>query len=189
MERTTGAAEPRPIVLSNAVTGMTLRILRSAADTGGALLEMEAGYPPGSAVPPPHLHPLQEERFAVLEGHMRAVVGGAARDLVAGDSLRIPAGEAHAMWNPGTVGARLSWQVRPALRTQEFFEVFFALAARGMVDARGVPGLLDLALLAPHFRSEIRVTQPPEWVQRLVFGALGPLARGLGRCPELRSRA
>ena len=181
--------EPRPVVLTNPVTGMSLRILRSAADTGGALLEMEAGYRPGSAVPPPHFHPLQEEWFVILEGGMRAVVGGVRRDLVAGDSLMIPAGESHAMWNPGTVDARVSWQVRPALRTQEFFEVFCALAAQGKVDAHGVPGLLDLALLMPHFRSEIRVTRPPAWIQRLVFGALGPVARALGRCPELRKPA
>ncbi len=118
---------------------------------------------------------------------MRAVVGGVGRDLAVGESLVIPAGEVHSMWNPGPGLARVNWQVRPALRTQEFFAVVFALAARGQVDAQGVPGLLDLALLMPHFRREIQVTSPPAWVQRLLFGALGPLSRRLGRCPELRS--
>ena len=174
-------------MLTNPVTGMTLRIRRCAADTEGSLLEMEAAYPAGSPAPPEHFHPLQEEHFVILEGGMRAVAGGVARDLAAGESLVIPAGESHAMWNPGPGSARVNWQVRPALRTLEFFEVAFALAARGRVDAHGVPGLLDLALLMPHFRQEIRVTRPPAAVQRLIFGLLGPLARLLGRCPELRS--
>ncbi len=175
------------IVLTHPVTGMSLRIVRSGVESGGALLEMEAAYPAGSAAPPPHFHPAQEERFAVLEGRMRAVVGGVGRDLAVGENLLIPAGEVHSMWNPGPGLARVNWQVRPALRTQEFFAVVFALAARGQVDAQGVPGLLDLALLMPHFRREIQVTSPPAWVQRLLFGALGPLSRRLGRCPELRS--
>jgi mannose-6-phosphate isomerase-like protein (cupin superfamily) len=174
------------VQLTNPVTGMALRILRSAAGTSGALLEMEAFYPAGSAVPPPHFHPRQEERFVILEGAMRAVVGGARRDLAAGESFVIPAGEVHSMWNPGPGSARVNWQVRPALRTQEFFAVVFALAARGQVNAHGVPGLLDLALLMPHFRPEIQVTSPPAWVQRGLFGLLAPLARALGRCPELR---
>lgn len=174
-------------MLTNPVTGMTLRILRSAEETGGELLEMEAAYPAGSAAPPAHFHPHQEERFVILEGSMRAVVGGVRRDLAAGETLVLPAGTSHAMWNPGPGQARVSWQVRPALRTQEFFAVVFALAARGGVNAQGVPGVLDLALLMPHFRPEIQVTSPPAWVQRGLFGLLGPVARALGRCPELRS--
>lgn len=175
-------------LLANPVTGMTLQILRSAEETGGELLEMEAGYPAGSAAPPFHFHPRQEERFVILEGRMRAVLGGVERDLVAGESLVILAGEAHAMWNPGPESARVSWQVRPALRTQQFFETVFALAARGEVSADGVPGLLDLALLMPYFRPEIQAHRPPAWVQRVVFGAFAPLARLVGRCPELRRK-
>lgn len=175
------------IVLTHPVTGMSLRILTSAVESGGALLEMEAFYPAGSAAPPPHFHPRQEERFVILAGGMRAVVGGVRRDLAARESLVISAGETHAMWNPGSGGARVNWQVRPALRTQEFFAIVFALAGRGQVNAQGIPGLLDLALLMPHFRPEIQVTSPPAWVQRLLFGLLGPISRRLGRCPELRS--
>lgn len=175
-------------LLANPVTGMTLRILRSAEETGGELLEMEAGYPAGSSRPPAHLHPRQEERFTILEGGMRAVVGGVQRDLAVGDSLTLPAGTLHAMWNPGPGSARVSWQVRPALRTQQFFATVFALAARGQVHADGVPGLLDLALLMPYFRPEIQAHRPPAWVQRAVFGVLAPLARLAGRCPELRRK-
>ena len=69
------------IVLTNPVTGMSLRILTSAAESGGSRLEMEAFYAAGSAVPPPHFHPRQEERFVILEGGMRAVVGGVRVDL------------------------------------------------------------------------------------------------------------
>ncbi len=36
---------------------MTLRLVCTAAETDGALLEMEATYPAGSPEPPEHLHP------------------------------------------------------------------------------------------------------------------------------------
>lgn len=181
-----GRGSAAATLLTNPVTGMTLRILHSAEETGGELLEMEAGYPAGSARPPAHLHPRQEERFVILEGGMRAMVDGVERDLAAGESLILPAGTLHAMWNPGPGSARVSWQVRPALRTQQFFETVFALASRGQVNGDGIPGLLDLSLLMPYFRAEIQAHRPPAWMQRVVFGMLAPLARLLGRCPELR---
>ncbi len=41
-----------------------------------AHLVMEAAYSGEGAMPPPHLHPSQEERFTVLSGAVRAIVGG-----------------------------------------------------------------------------------------------------------------
>ncbi len=169
------------IVLANAVTGVVFRIRRTAADTGGELLEMEAAYPPSSAVPPPHLHPRQHERFRILEGAMHASVAGRLRVLRAGDTVEIPAGTVHAMWNAGAVPARVNWQTRPALRTQEFFAAAFALAARGRVDARGTPRLLDLAILVPRYWQEIRITRPSPLLQRILFAVLRPVALLLGR--------
>jgi mannose-6-phosphate isomerase-like protein (cupin superfamily) len=38
-----------------------------------------------------------------------------------GDVLDIPRGTPHRMWNPGEQRARVLWQTRPALRTEEWF--------------------------------------------------------------------
>lgn len=123
----------------------------------------------------------------MLSGHLRATVNGITRDLHAGDTLTIRAGETHSMCNPGAGRARVNWQVRPALRTLEFFECVYAFAAHGKLDARGGSRLLDLVLVLRHFRAEIEVTSPPLVVQWLVFGAIGLVERTLGR--GLRSGA
>lgn len=164
-------------ILINPVTGYRYAILRAAADTGGALLDMEVTYPAGAGEPPGHLHPVQEERFEVLEGSLQVRVAGEPRELRTGDTLVIPAGVAHSMWNPSDAQARVRWQTRPALRTEEFFEALVYLAGTGRVNAKGAPGLLDLALLLPEFADEVRLVRPPAAVQRLLFGALAPIAR------------
>src|SRR5690348_9606715 len=100
---------------------MTLRVVRGADDTGGELLELEATYEPGSVEPPEHLHPKQDERFEILAGTMAARIGDERKVLEAGEELFIPAGTPHSMWNAGSDTARLAWETRPALRTEDFF--------------------------------------------------------------------
>jgi hypothetical protein len=43
-----------------------------------------------------------------------------------------------------------------------------------------MPNLLQLALLGREFRREIEFIRPPRFVQRVLFGALAPLARARG---------
>jgi hypothetical protein len=118
----------------------------------------------------------------VLAGTVRVRLGGALRDLRAGDALDVPAGARHAMWNPsGDLSATVRWETRPALTTERMFEAMFGLATRGAVDARGVPGLLDMAVLLRRHRREFRLSRPAPAVQAIVFGTLAPVARLLGR--------
>jgi mannose-6-phosphate isomerase-like protein (cupin superfamily) len=84
------------------------------------LLVMEASYGGDGNLPPEHLHPRQLERFEVLEGAVRAIVDGVERRHGKGDRFEVPAGAPHQMTGDGP--ARVHWEVRPALRTAEFFE-------------------------------------------------------------------
>jgi Cupin domain len=84
------------------------------------LLEMEANYPGDGTLPPEHFHPKQAEHFEVLEGTVRAVIAGVEHRFEAGESFDVPAGTPHQM--AGETPARFNWQVRPPLRTAEFFE-------------------------------------------------------------------
>jgi mannose-6-phosphate isomerase-like protein (cupin superfamily) len=133
--------------------GFVLRLVRTAAETGGDLLEMEATYGGDAALPPEHLHPRQDERFEVLEGAVRTVVGGVERRYDAGETFAVPAGTPHQMTGDGP--ARVRWEVRPALRTAEFFE---RLYGSGPDSARAAPD--PLAFLA-EFGDEIRLTGAP----------------------------
>jgi hypothetical protein len=71
-------------------------------------------------MPPTHLHPNQAEHFEVLEGSMRAIVDGEERVFGAGETIDVPVGTPHQMG--ADEPTRMRWEVRPALRTAEFFE-------------------------------------------------------------------
>lgn len=96
--------------------GFRLTLLRISEEE----LEMEASYAGKGGLPPEHFHPSQDEHFEVLEGAVRAVVDGEERRYAAGEAFDVPAGTPHQMAGDGP--ARLRWQVRPALRTADFFE-------------------------------------------------------------------
>ena len=100
--------------------GSRLLLVSTGEETGGELLEMEASYPDSGTMPPVHFHPEQFERFEVLEGAMRTIIGGAERRYEQGETFEVPVGTPHQMAADGPT--ELRWQVTPALRTAEFFE-------------------------------------------------------------------
>src|SRR3954447_10284521 len=100
--------------------GHSLLFVKTGEETGGELLEMEASYSGEAGMPPEHLHPKQAERFEVLEGSMRTIIDGEERTYAEGESFEVPPGTPHQMGAEGP--ARMRWEVRPALRTAEFFE-------------------------------------------------------------------
>ena len=115
---------------------MSLLLVRTGEETDGDLLEMEASYSGEAGMPPEHLHPKQAERFEVLEGRMRAIVDGEERVYEEGESFDVPPGTPHQMAAEGPT--RMRWEVKPALRTAEFFERLYGDgpdSAREMGDA------------------------------------------------------
>lgn len=164
----------------NPRTGQRMRFVKTAADTDGAVLQIETVNPPSAVAEPEHVHPRQESRAQVIAGRLRFVVAGEERRLAPGNELTIPAGTPHFFENDGNEDAVSIQEFRPALRTAEFFEELFGLAQRGELDEHGMPSLLRLAVLAPRFAEEIRVVRPPWPVQRAAFALLAPIARVRG---------
>ena len=130
--------------------GFRLRLVKTAAETGGELLEMEASYGGTGRLPPEHLHPRQVERFEVLEGNLRAIVDGTERRYGQGETFEVPAGTPHQM--TADEPSRVRWEVRPALRTAEFFE---RLYGGGSDSAKAAP---PIAELLAEFSDEVRFT-------------------------------
>lgn len=62
--------------LINPVRGQRLVFRRTAQETNGALVEVEAFYQPTSVTPVAHFHPHQEEYFEVFSGSMTIRVNG-----------------------------------------------------------------------------------------------------------------
>lgn len=170
-------------VITNDAAGFAIRFRKTAADTAGELLEMEASYAPHSTEPAEHLHPRQEEEIKVLAGRVRARIGDEERHYGKGEVMTIPAGTPHAMWNDGEVEARTLWQIRPALTIERFFEDLARLGSEGHLDRNGTPGPLTGAALMRRYRDEVRVTDLPSPLQSILFPPLAAAARLLGRAP------
>jgi quercetin dioxygenase-like cupin family protein len=100
--------------------GYVLRLVSIEPD----LLQMEATYGGTGQFPPRHYHPSQDEHFEVLEGTVRTIVEGEERSYDAGETFDIPAGTVHQL--AADPPARLKWEVRPSLRTAEFFETVYS---------------------------------------------------------------
>jgi quercetin dioxygenase-like cupin family protein len=100
--------------------GMSLLLVRTGEETEGELLQMEATYSGEAGMPPMHLHPSQAEHFEILEGSMRTKIGSEERVYEAGEVFEVPEGTPHQMAAQGPTRTR--WEMRPALRTAEFFE-------------------------------------------------------------------
>ena len=113
--------------ISNPATGERVTFVRTAADTGGELLEMELEWPFEGYRAAEHVHPELEERFEVAAGTAAFRLGGVDQVLAGpGDVVTVPPGVAHLAWNPTAEAVRLRVEFRPALRWEEFVERLFA---------------------------------------------------------------
>jgi quercetin dioxygenase-like cupin family protein len=159
--------------LENPVTGERFTFTHTAATTNGELLAFDFALRPGGAVPIPHVHPIQTERFEVLEGQMRFRVG--LRTVIAGpgDVIEVAPGVAHSFANAGEQEARLRVEVRPALQMEQMFAEVVAMAKAGRMTRRGLPrNPLDLAVLARKYEQEAHAPLMSVGVQRVLLAPL-----------------
>lgn len=111
---------------------------------------------------------------------MHVQVGREQRVLGPGERLEIPPGTPHRFRAEGTEAARYRQEFRPALGIERFFEVLFALARDGTLDARGMPPFGLLGIFGQAFWNEVRVPSPPAAVQWMTYAVLAPIGRALG---------
>jgi mannose-6-phosphate isomerase-like protein (cupin superfamily) len=149
-----------------------------------AALVLEAAYAPGGTAPPTHYHPAQDEHFEILQGRLRVEVAGVRRDLQAGETLDVPRGTPHRMWNPHPQPARARWETRPAGRTEQWFIALADLQGTDHVDSTGTPKVLPFAALAQAYRDTFRLAAGPEPATRIAVAALAIAARATGRAPH-----
>src|SRR6185312_6743744 len=166
--------------ITNCVTGETLVLRTTAADTNGERVVVETFVEPNGAVAAAHVHPAQEERFEVLAGELEFRLG--KRTLVAkpGDRVLVPAGTPHRFRNVGDETAHFVCEVTPALGFEQLIETMFSLAEDGKVNTKGMPNPLRLAVIARHHFDDVRLPFPPAWLQRLGLAMGAPLGRVLG---------
>jgi hypothetical protein len=76
----------------------------------------------------------------VLSGRIHAVIGGDEVWYDQGQQFDVPAGVSHQMAADGPTV--LKWEVRPALRTAEFFERFYDALDNGFPEGMTAPDFL-----------------------------------------------
>jgi quercetin dioxygenase-like cupin family protein len=110
-------------------------------DSGGALSIVEHPFDVGALVRP-HVHTREDEISIVLEGEIGFRSEDREAVLGAGGYIIKPRGEVHAMWNAGSVPARMIEIISPA-GFERFFGELADMTAAGAFDFGEMAGLAE----------------------------------------------
>jgi quercetin dioxygenase-like cupin family protein len=168
-------------VFENPVSGERVVILTDPADHPEQVLVVHLFVRPGGRVAAPHVHPTITERFYVLNGQVGFLIGGDQRVLAAGEVAEVPSHTTHDWWQVGDKEAEVIVEINPGDRFMEMVASIFGLARDGKTDRRGLPHLLQLAVMVDTYRDVMIMASPPPALQRLIFGLLSRPGRWLGR--------
>jgi uncharacterized protein YndB with AHSA1/START domain/quercetin dioxygenase-like cupin family protein len=172
-------------VLQMPELGVRVEIRRSAAETGGELVEFDVIGLARGLLAQPHVHTRQTEHFEPLAGGLRLVVDGAERVVHPGEAAEVPPRTVHRHLAVDDAGA-VRVIVRPAATTEAFLERLAALCRDGRITRSGYPRPVAAAELIRDFGADGRAARPPAPVQRaLAAGILGGARAGRA----LRARA
>lgn len=167
-------------VIENPVTGERIEF----HETGGELLRFEMAVDPGGFVAAPHFHPAQTEHFTVKEGKLKLRRGDSQEVFRQGEEATIPQGTEHVWWNAGDSELVVMVEFRPADRFAHFLQSLFALAKDGKTNQKGLPNILQMAVMMQEYGDVIYPTKPPRSVQKVLFGVLAPMGRMFGYQPD-----
>lgn len=170
--------------IANPITGERVVIRTTARESDGRRFETECFLPPDAPRQPEHLHPRQESVITVVRGVCGFKLDGEVRLAMPGQRFVVPARSPHQVWNAGGDILHLHVEQRPALESSERLMVaLFSLAAAGKTDARGMPSILQQAVMVPAYSDAVRFVSTPWPVQRALCAFLGPVARARGHRP------
>lgn len=170
--------------------GQRVRFLTLPAETGGRGFILEYIYRPfsGETAVPAHIHTAATETFEILSGQARYRVGSEEGNAQQGGRIVMPAGVPHV--HPWSVSAeelhvRQTTEVDPPdsaglLASLQALVTLFGLATAGKVNQKGLPNLLQLAVLIRSTMPATYIAGIPIAVQRAVFGGLARLGHARG---------
>lgn len=144
-----------------------------AAEAGRVCLE------PSVAGPPVHVHRTQEELFMVVAGTLEVLVGRDWRVLTPGDAVRVPPNTPHTYRNGAAEACLFTYRLTPGGGFTAMMHDFARLSAAGKLPTlRSFRALIYLAMVFVRYGHEVRSTQPPMAVMRLLAW--------VGRCSGFR---
>lgn len=147
-----------------------------AFEQRGEDLYVESWLEPGGGLPE-HLHPLQRERWWVIDGSVTFQLGSSTRVIGPGDGeMLVEPGVKHSLANTGADAVHLGCLVEPAGGLQAFLTDSAAAAREGMFMKGGIPRSLKGARWAASFlkqhRGEVVMSFPPQFAQRAMVAIL-----------------
>lgn len=178
------------IWFENPYVGQRSCIVTLPSETGGRQFVFDYINRPfgGENSVPAHMHSTYSETFEILKGHARYRLGTETKSAAAGDRIVMPPQVPHVHpWSdsdeelhvrqiadadpPDRQGLTASLQAAITIQ---------GLAKAGRVNAKGLPGLLQLAVLLDTTMPATYLAGPPIVVQRVMFATLGFLGRLAG---------
>jgi mannose-6-phosphate isomerase-like protein (cupin superfamily) len=165
--------------IENPVTGECVRWLRSTPD----VLWAEWRIAPGGHALDLHRHPRSEERIEVVAGVLGLELDGRVLTLHPGDTVTIPAGAAHRVWNDADRELLFHAELTEPGRMRNLVDTLFRLAREGRTDKNGLPDLLCLAAILRDHRDDVELAWPPAFISRPMFAALAQIHRVVPRAP------
>ena len=175
-------------IIENPVSGEKITFIQTAAETNGALLELELELTPDGHVPGAHQHPEQTETFHVLEGTMKFRLGLKTIVAEAGGTVEVPPGATHKFVNAGEGVARARVEVTPALKMAELLETTVQLAEEGKTNRKGMPKPVHLALFVRAFEREVRAPFPPPFMVNALLAPFAHVGRRRGHAERFAAR-
>jgi mannose-6-phosphate isomerase-like protein (cupin superfamily) len=174
----------------NPKQGQRVRFLTLPAETGGRGFTLEYVYRPftGETAVPAHSHTAATETFDILSGEAKYRVGKKVGSARKGDRIVLPAGVAHV--HPWSVSGeelhvRQTTEVAQPdsaglVASLQALVTLFGLATAGKVNDKGLPNLLQLAVLIRSTMPATYIAGIPIAVQRSLFGGLARMGEALG---------
>jgi len=160
--------------------GERLTILETGEQTNGEVLSMDTVREP--FMDPNfqlrrengHVHPLQEERFEIIAGSARFLIGDREVVLQAGQTAVVPPNTVHHWMALDGEPVRVKAEYRPALETGELFHRVYGPLERGEIN------LLQAMVIQTEYEGAVWPASPSPLMWRFMAKILAPIGRLLG---------
>lgn len=156
-------------------TGETITFIKTGKDTEGSFTEVICTIPAGQEGPPPHIHPLQDEIFEVIEGKLELSAKGKKIVLEEGQSFNVTAKMLHTFSNPFDRETKFRATYKPALDIDYLLvQGFDSLNSQSKPNKPSFQMIVDFDFILKEIHGQYRFAVAPA-ILFTIFAAIGRL--------------